>query len=137
MIKKISNKQKGSKFENDFAEYLYKKGYWVHLIANSAHTGSQPCDIIAMKNDFTELYDCKTLENKNGIFTLERVEQNQINAYKKIRQCGNKETIFALAILWNNTVYIIEFDDIDFSKKSIDLKEELYYMENFYENQNR
>ena len=105
MMKKLSNKEKGTDFENKFAEYLGKNGYWVHLIANSAYSNSQPCDIIALKNDFVEMYDCKTLENKNGIFTLDRIEQNQINAYKRVRQCGNKETIFALAILWNNDLY--------------------------------
>ncbi len=99
----------------------------------SAHIGSQPFDIITMKNDSVELYDCKTLNNKNGLFPISRIEENQRLSYKKIRKCRNKRTLFSLAILWNNALYYVSFDDIDFSNKSIDLKMIQPYKENFYE----
>lgn len=129
----MNNKRIGNKFEKDFAEYLSKKGYWVHFIETSSHVGSQPFDIIAIKRDFPELYDCKTLNNKNGLFPLSRIEENQRLAYKRVRKCKNHETFFALAIIWNNDLYFVDFDDIDFDKKSIDLKQINPYKENFYE----
>lgn len=104
------------------------------MLSGTAHTGSQPFDIIAIKRDFPELYDCKTLNNKNGLFPISRIEENQRLAYQKVRNCINPETIFALAILWNNNLYFVDFDDIDFNAKSIDLKQIGPYKENFYEN---
>lgn len=132
----ISNKKIGSKFEKDFCEFLANKKYWVHFIEGASHTGAQPCDIIAIKKDFPELYDCKTLNNKSGLFPISRIEENQRLAYERIRKCGNPETIFSLAILWNNNLYYIDFDDIDFNKKSIDLKEISPYKKGFYDENN-
>lgn len=132
----ISNKKIGSKFEKDFANFLASKKYWVHFIEGASHTGAQPCDIIAIKKDFPELYDCKTLNNKNGLFPISRIEENQRLAYERIRECGNPETIFSLAILWNNNLYYIDFDDIDFNKKSIDLKEISPDKKGFYDENN-
>ena len=129
----MNNKVLGSNFEKDFANFLASKNYWVHFIEGAAHTGSQPCDIIAIKRDFPELYDCKTLNNKNGLFPISRIEENQRLAYERVRECRNPETIFSLSILWNNNLYYVDFDDIDFNKKSIDLKEISPYKENFYE----
>lgn len=132
----MNNKSLGNKFEKDFAIFLANKGYWVHFIEGAAHTGSQPCDIVAIKRDFPELYDCKTLNNKNGLFPISRIEENQRLAFERLRKCKNHRTNFALAILWNNDVYYVFFDDIDFEKKSIDLKKIYPTWEGFYENNN-
>lgn len=131
-----NNKKLGSKFEKDFADFLSKQGYWVHYIEAAAYTGSQPCDIVAIKRDFPELYDCKTLNNKNGLFPISRIEENQRLAFERLRDCKNHETDFALAILWNNDIYYVFFDDIDFNKKSIDLKTLYPSWRNFYEDNN-
>lgn len=133
----MNNKSLGSKFEKDFAEYLSNKKYWVHFIEGAAHTGAQPCDIIAIKRDCVELYDCKTLNNKNGLFPLSRIEENQRLAFQRIRECQNTKSTFALAILWNDDIYFIDFDNIDFNKKSIDLKEFFPFIRGFYENFSR
>ena len=132
----MNNKVLGSNFEKDFANFLASKNYWVHFIEGASHTGSQPCDIIAIKRDFPELYDCKTLNNKNGLFPISRIEENQRLAYERVRECRNPETIFSLAILWNNNLYYIDFDDIDFNKKSIDLKEISPDKKGFYDENN-
>lgn len=113
--------------------FLAKKGYWVHYIEGSAHTGAQPCDVIAIRRDFPELYDCKTLAAKNGLFPISRIEDNQRLAFQRLRKCRNRKTFFSLAILWNNDIYIIDFDDINFSEKSIDLKDIKPTWEKFYE----
>ena len=83
-------------------------------------TGSQPCDIVSIKNNIATLIECKNLENKTGLFNLNRIEQNQWLAYDKLKQCHNSNMI--LAILWNNNVYFINFDLLQFFNKSIDLK---------------
>lgn len=132
----MNNKILGNKFEKDFCEFLANKKYWVHFIEGASHTGAQPCDIIAIKRDFPELYDCKTLNNKNGLFPISRIEENQRLAYERVRECRNPETIFSLAILWNNNLYYVDFDDIDFNKKSIDLKEISPYKKGFYDENN-
>ena len=122
-MEKLNNKNIGDKFEKDFIEYLSKKGYWVHFLERKANIGSQPCDLIAIKRDITSFYDCKTLANKNGLFPINRIEENQRLAFKKLRKCKNYTTVFALAILWQEYVYIIDFDDIDFSTKSFNVKD--------------
>ena len=130
-----SNKKIGNDFEKDFMEYMSKKGYWVHFLEGKANVGSQPCDCICIKRDITALYDCKTLANKNGLFPLSRIEENQRLAYKKLRKCQNYTTIFSLAILWNNDVYIVDFDDIDFNSKSFYVQEQAHIqIRGFYEN---
>lgn len=128
----ISNKSKGSKFENDYANWLSSLGYWCHLIAGGNHTGSQPFDIIAIKDDIPWCIDCKTLVNKSGTFTLERLEENQRLAFQRYKKCGNR--YFYLAILWNNDVYQVWLDEIDFDKKSINVKNHPIIVEGFYEN---
>lgn len=132
-----NNKLIGNKFEKDFAKYLSNKGFWVHYLEGSAHTGSQPCDLIALKRDCAELFDCKTLANKNGLFPISRIEENQRLAFQKLRKCRNHETPFSLSILWQNNIYIVDFDDIDFSQKSIDLKDIYPNVEGFYEDTSR
>ena len=130
----ISNKKRGSNFEKDFAEYISKKGYWVAPFPGKEYTNSQPADLSAAKNNEPILFDCKTLANKNGLFPISRIEENQRLAYKRFKACGNK--YYYLAILWNNDIYLINLDDVDFNSKHIDLKNEIPYEENFYENNN-
>lgn len=132
-MEKINNKKLGSNFEKDFMKYMSKKGYWVAYFEGRANIGSQPCDLICVRRDWAELYDCKTLANKNGLFPIDRIEENQRLAFQRLRKCRNPNTDFALAILWNNDVYFVYFDDIDFTKKSIDLKQIGPVIENFSE----
>lgn len=130
-VEKLSNKKLGSNFENDFAEYLSKKGYWVAQFPGKDYTNSQPADMIACKNDKPYLVDCKTLANKSGTFTLDRLEQNQRMAYKRFKEAGNKN--YYLAILWNNNVYLVSLNKIDLRWKSINVKDYTCIKENFYE----
>ena len=67
------------------------------------------------------MIECKNLDNKSGIFDCERIEQNQINAYKMFKSKHN--TNFVLAINWNGGVYIIDFGLVQFFYPgNIDLK---------------
>ena len=85
----------------------------------SGISGSQPCDIIAIQNNVATLIECKNLESKSGRFNLNRIEQNQWLAYRKLRQCNSSNMV--VAILWNNNVYFINFDLLGYFDKSINL----------------
>lgn len=128
----MNSKTIGNIFEKDFLEHLSKLGYWCTFLENAAHSGSQCCDAIACKDGKVWAIDCKTLNNKNGLFPLNRIEQNQFFAYKKFKKCGNEN--FFLAILWNNNVYFVPMSDVLFEEKSIDLKQKIATWRNFYEN---
>ena len=127
----MNNKILGSKFEKDFAAFIASKGYWVHFIEGAAHTGSQPFDLIAIKDNIPYCIDCKTLSIKSRVFPTSRIEDNQLLAYKRYKKCGNSN--FCLAILWNNDVYTMSFDNIDFNAKSFDMSECIPVWRNFYE----
>lgn len=111
--------QLGKNFEEDLCWYLFKEGYYV-LYNEKGISGSQPCDIIAIKNNIATLIECKNLENKTGKFNLSRIEANQLIAYKTLKSKENSNMI--LAIKWNDNVYFINFDLLQFFDKSIDLK---------------
>lgn len=128
----MNNKILGSKFEKDFMKHLAKLNYWCAYMEGAAHTGAQPCDIIACKDGRIWAVDCKTLNNKNGLFPVDRIEENQRLAYKRFKKCGNEN--FFLAILWNNNVYFVPLSMILFEEKSIDLKSIPATWRNFYEN---
>lgn len=113
----MNNKKLGNSFEKEFAEILANDGYWVTFLTPKQFIGSQPCDLIAIKNDRATLIDCKTC--KNHIFQLRRIEENQWQAYRKFKKCGNND--FVLAIKYNRKIYIIPLDIINKDKKSIDL----------------
>ena len=88
-------------------------------------------DLIACKNNEPWLIDCKTLNNKNGLFPISRIEENQRLAYKRFEKCGNNN--YCLSILWNNDVYLIPLNCIDFNQKSIPICDNIPEWRNFYE----
>lgn len=116
----INNKNLGNKFEKEYAEMLKEAGYWVTFLTPKSHVGSQPADLIAIKNNIPMLIDCKTCNTH--LFPLNRIEENQRQAYKRYLKCGN--TKYILAIKYKNKIYEIDMKDIDFKQKSIDLEVE-------------
>ena len=118
----MNNKNIGNKFENELAEKLSKKGYWVTLLTPKAHIGSQPADLIATKNNIFYAFECKTLHGKYKRFPIKRLEQNQILAYKKLKEVGSNN--YFLVVKWNNEIiYLIPFTEIDLNQKSILLED--------------
>lgn len=113
------NQFNGKKFEEEFCWYLSTIGFYV-VYNEKNSSGAQPVDVIAISDDKPYMFECKNLENKNGIFPLSRIESNQLHSYEKFKECGNSN--FGLAILWNNNVYIIDFFLLQFFEKSINLK---------------
>ena len=115
---KLNNKRIGNNFEKEFAKILADEGFWVTLLTPKTYIGSQPADLIAVKNDKAILIDCKTCNNY--LFPLSRIEQNQIEASRKFFECGN--TKYYIAIKYNKDIYLIPINKIDFYEKSMDLR---------------
>ncbi len=113
-----SNKKIGNDFEKEYARILKSRGYWVTFLSPKKYIGSQPCDLIAIKNDKAILIDCKTC--KTHLFPISRIEENQRQAFKRYLKCGN--TTFILAIKYNNKIYEINMKNIDFKQKNIELE---------------
>lgn len=113
-----SNKKLGNDFEKEFAQILADEGYWVTMLTPKTHIGSQPADLIAVKDDMAILVDCKTCNNY--LFPISRIEQNQIEASKKFFSCGN--TQYYIAIKYKQDIYLIPICTINFLEKSIDLR---------------
>lgn len=116
-----SNKRIGNSFEKELAEILRKKGYWVTLLTPKKHIGSQPADLIAIKDNKPILIDCKTC--KTHSFPLNRIELNQWNASKRFLKCGNTE--YYIAIKCEEKIYMIPIHTIDRTAKRINLKEKI------------
>lgn len=108
MIYRSNNKKIGSEFEEEFCKLLKNRGWWVHFFT-PAPNGSQPCDIIAVKDGNAYLIDCKTCKDKR--FRIGRLEDNQILAFHRWVACGNKNTF--VAVKHNEKVYMIPFDIIE------------------------
>lgn len=113
-----SNKKLGNDFEKEFADILSSMGYWVLMVTPKSYINSQPCDLIAIKNNKPILIDCKTC--KTHLFPINRIEENQIQASKKYFGCGNAE--YYIAVKYKKDIYVISINTIDFRNKSIDLR---------------
>lgn len=109
----------GKKFEEELCWWLSNNDYYV-IYNNKGVEGSQPVDIVAIKHNIATLIECKNLENQSGIFNFERLEANQFLAYKKFKEKHNTNMI--IAVKWNQNIYFINFDLLQFFEKSIDLK---------------
>lgn len=118
----INNKKLGNSWEKEYAEILSKEGYWVTFLTPHKNTGAQPCDLVAIKNDKGKLIDCKTCATH--LFPIKRIEENQRQCFKKYSKCGN--TDFILAIKYNNKIYEINLNEIDFTQKNINLEGRTY-----------
>lgn len=132
----MNNKEKGNKFEDDFAEFLSAQNYWVAPFPGKNGSNSQPADLIACHKNKVWLIDCKTLENKSGTFPTERIEENQRLCCERFKECENHN--YFLAILWNNDVYFVSLNFIDYqNQKSFNVKDFPIIKRGFYENTNR
>lgn len=85
-----SNKKLGTDFEKEVVEMLADDGWWVHFISPD-NRGSQPFDIIAVRDGLAIVGDCKTSEDH--IFRVDRLEWNQRFAFDRWLACGNDEPI--------------------------------------------
>lgn len=119
----MNNKVKGTRFEQEWCDYLTEQGYWVHFIEPKRDL-SQPFDVIAIKAGTVSVYDCKTL--KDNRFPLDRIEWNQRIAFARIGTVGGVTRQF-IVIKNENGIYEIPYlllmDKLNAEAPSINLKD--------------
>lgn len=112
----MNNKRMGTDFEREMCKLLKEDGFWVHFISPDA-SGAQPFDIIAVKAGHALAIDCKTCVSR--VFTMDRLEDNQKNAFSKWLLCGNPEPY--IAIKHYGKIYLIGYRYLMFNGK-VDLR---------------
>jgi Holliday junction resolvase len=100
----LSNKKKGTDFENEFCEILAKNGWWARKDKGYAQT----CDIFAAKSNRAVIFECKTC--KGDFFDIGRVEKNQEYSRNCFKKNGND---------WAYFVYKLDNGEIYLSSKAI------------------
>lgn len=73
--------------------------------------------MIASKDGIPYLIDCKT--SVKPIFSINRMEQNQILAMEKWVACGNPNPL--IAIKYDNKIYLLGYDELK-AKGKVDLR---------------
>ena len=117
----MNNKKLGNTFENEFLETLGNLGFWATFIPPD-NAGNQPFDIIAVKDGEPWAFDCKTCEKTT--FTLNRLEVNQVFAFRLIRNRGGCQYTY-IAVKHNGEIYLIDFEQL-ILERSVKLDE--HYM---------
>lgn len=107
MKENTTNRITGTRFETELCELMAKKGWWVHNMAQNQ--SGQPADVIAVKNNYAVLIDCKYCANDT--FPLTRVEPNQETAMTLWEQCGNSSSYFALK-LSDGSIHMVSFYEV-------------------------
>ena len=113
----MNNKKIGTEFEQEICKMLKEQGWWVHFIEPKPD-GSQPFDIIAVRQGRAVAIDCKTCASE--AFNISRLEDNQIFAFERWIACGNDMP--KVIIKHNDDIYIVPYDYIK-EKTTIKLKE--------------
>ena len=82
MYMKSNVKKIGNQKEKDFANLMFDKGWWVHILNDKVN--GQPFDIIMAKNNVVWFLDVKNVSGKS-YFLHNRIEPNQKSAMKKLQ----------------------------------------------------
>lgn len=86
----------GREFENHVVKLLKAEGYWVLRIPQN-ESGQQPFDILAIKGKRILAYDAKVLSDGHR-FPLDRIEDNQYNAFELMEKKTGAEEIGLLIL---------------------------------------
>lgn len=106
-MKNYNNRTAGVQFEEEFANYLWERKFWVHCLVQAA--GGQPADLIAQRKGCVWLVDCKVCAGDR--FPLNRVEYNQHRSMQAWLHAGGTMPYFALK-LSDNTVRMLSYNDV-------------------------
>lgn len=113
----------GRQFEDFVVKELHKAGYWVHRI-HPDESGQQPFDVIAIRGSLVCAYDAKVV-SEGKRFPLNRVEDNQLNAFRLIEKKTNGANIGLLILCPDGKIRFMDIVQINtglwLGKKSIDL----------------
>lgn len=104
---------KWQEFEKYMVDELAKRGYWALQIPKNRE-GSQPFDVIAMKNSNTIAFDCKVC--KERLFPLYRIEPNQWSAFELMLNRTNAN--IGIAAYYKDQVWFINYLLLRHAKKA-------------------
>lgn len=104
----MTNKKIGNTFETALCNLLFQNGFWAHNMTQNA--AGQPADVIAVKEHYHTLIDCKALSQQRA-FPFSRVEDNQRSAMELFRQRGFWCCWFAL-LLPDGEIRMLKYEDI-------------------------
>lgn len=90
----MSNKQEGTKFEEELQELFGCNEFWCHLFQQNVR--GQPSDLIAAKRRRCLLIDAK--DCKNDKFPFSRIEENQYYAMQRWIMIAEFEAYFAFKL---------------------------------------
>lgn len=115
----------GREFEDYVCKKLKGAGYWVLRIPQN-ETGQQPFDILAIKGKRILAYDAKVLSNGHR-FPLDRIEDNQYNAFELMEKKTGAEEIGLLILDDIGGIRFMSIDRIHtetwLGRKSVDVYE--------------
>lgn len=100
----------GNATEKKACEELASKGWWVHRFEKKKN-GSQPCDIVALKNSASILLDGKHCIKP--YLPTERIESNQLTCFEMAHERGIK---CGFVCEYADTLFYIDYEDLDLSK---------------------
>ena len=103
----MNNKELGTQFEQYVCNMFAQRGWWAHFITPSK-VGSQPFDIIAIKDDKVMAVDCKTCNLPN--FPLSRVEDNQQFAFDALLWKTN--AICGFLVRYRGKIYFLDWSSV-------------------------
>ena len=105
---RISNKALGNNTEKEFAQYMYAKGWWVHIF--SYNTSGQPCDIVMSRDNMVWFLDVKNVEGDT--FDFGRIEPNQMTAFQLLISRGTYNVGFAIKFQ-SHGWYLLDFKKME------------------------
>ena len=94
----------GNKAERDIGLLFKKHGYWAHNFAKS-QSGSQPVDVVAIKENECWLLDVKHLRQKDISFPISRVEPNQWACFDYARNFAKIKNLGIAICHQNSEIY--------------------------------
>ena len=114
----MNNKKIGEDFEKELLEILKVNGFWATKLKEKETGG--PFDIVATKNNKFISIEAKNI-NKKTTFTKERIEPNQILAYKRLLEVNSSSYSFFAFKTEFGTFLLHSEEVICNDKKSIDV----------------
>ena len=85
----ISKQMKnGNRDEELVLRTFQKHGFWAHNFAKS-HNGSQPVDVVAIRENTCWLVDVKNVREQEISFPFSRIEPNQLTCFDYARTFAN------------------------------------------------
>ena len=113
----------GRQFEDYCVKKLHEAGFWVHRI-HPDESGQQPFDVIAVKGNKICAYDAKVL-SEGKRFPLNRIEDNQLNAFRLFEKKTNGADIGLLILEETGKIRYMDIGQINtalwLGRKSIEL----------------